>query len=176
MVALAGTALAARANRAPLPRELAAALPGATLRGEATLRWMGLQIYDIRLWADGAAALDRPEQARLALELQYARSLNGAQIAERSLQEMQGIGPVDPAQATRWLAAMRELFPDVDRGDRITGLQEPAEGARFWVNGQARGELRDPDFARLFFGIWLSPRSSQPRLREALLRPATPRG
>jgi hypothetical protein len=41
--------------------------------------------------------------------------------------------------------------------------------ARFWLNGQPRGELRDAEFTRLFFGIWLSPRTSQPRLREALL-------
>ena len=29
--------------------------------------------------------------------------------------------------------------------------------------------MRDAEFTRLFFGIWLSPRTSEPRLREALL-------
>ena len=82
---------------------------------------------------------------------------------------MQGIGPVSDSQAERWLSAMRSIFPDVRKGDRITGLQLPGEAARFWVNGRDSGELRDPEFTKLFFGIWLSPRSSQPRLREALL-------
>ena len=54
-------------------------------------------------------------------------------------------------------------------GDRITGVHLPGEGARFFVNGRLQGELRDADFARLFFGIWLSPRTSEPALREALL-------
>jgi hypothetical protein len=39
----------------------------------------------------------------------------------------------------------------------------------FLLNGRPLGEVRDPDFARVFFGIWLSPRTSEPALREALL-------
>ena len=169
LLALAAAPLGAVASRAPLPPELSAALPGARLLGEATLRYFGFHVYDIRLWADSATALTRPEASRLALELRYARSLEGAQIAERSLQEMQGIGEVTRERGERWLEAMRTIFPDVNKGDRITGLQIPGEAARFWVNGQSRGELRDAEFTRLFFGIWLSPRSSQPQMREALL-------
>ena len=105
----------------------------------------------------------------LALELEYARALDGKAIAERSLKEMQGLGSIDAALAERWLQQMRHIFPDVKKGDRITGVQRPGEAARFFVNGQPRGEVRDAEFTRLFFGIWLSPRTSQPRLREALL-------
>ena len=50
----------------------------------------------------------------------------------------------------------------------------PGVGARFFVNGALRGEPKDADFARLFFGIWLSPRSSEPALREALLGRTAP--
>ena len=71
----------------------------------------------------------------------------------------------------RWLDAMMRLFPDVRAGDRITGVHRPGTGARFFVNGRLQGELPDADFARLFFGIWLSPRTSEPALREALLGP-----
>ena len=78
---------------------------------------------------------------------------------------------------------MTRLFPDVRAGDRITGVHRPGTGARFFVNGRLQGELPDADFARLFFGIWLSPRTSEPALREALLGPgaamtalAAPRG
>ncbi len=64
---------------------------------------------------------------------------------------------------------MKRLFPDVHAGDRITGVHRPGEGAAFFVNGRAVGEVRDSRFAQLFFGIWLSPRTSQPSLRAALL-------
>jgi hypothetical protein len=31
------------------------------------------------------------------------------------------------------------------------------------------GDIADAEFARLFFGIWLSPRTSAPALRQALM-------
>jgi hypothetical protein len=40
---------------------------------------------------------------------------------------------------------------------------------RFFVNAKATGEMRDAELARLFFGIWLSPNTSEPQLRQTLL-------
>ncbi|MCR5885008.1 chalcone isomerase family protein [Rhizobacter sp. J219] len=95
--------------------------------------------------------------------------LVGKRIAERSLVEMRKVGEVPDDKATAWLAAMEQAFPDVKAGDRITGLYRPTDGMRFFVNGKAGREVRDAAFARLFIGIWLSPRSSEPALRRALL-------
>ena len=64
---------------------------------------------------------------------------------------------------------MQQAFPDVKNGDRITGVQQPGEGLRFYVNGRAGGELRDAEFARRFIGIWLGEQTSQPALRQSLL-------
>ena len=64
---------------------------------------------------------------------------------------------------------MLRVFPDVRKGDRLLGLQRPGEAAVFWLNGRLRGEIRDAEFARRFFGIWLSPQTSEPALRRALL-------
>lgn len=150
------------------PPELAAELPGAALRGTGTLRFLGLHIYDIRLWSPAPPAADTSGQP-LALELIYARSLVGEQIASRSITEMKRIGTFSEAQQAQWLAAMTRLFPDVTTGDRLTGVQRPGQAARFHLNGQYRGEVADADFARLFFGIWLSPRTSEPKLRARLL-------
>jgi hypothetical protein len=69
---------------------------------------------------------------------------------------------------------MRALFPDVKAGDRITGVHLPGTGAQFWSNGRRLGEIRDSTFAKLFFGIWLAPQTSEPQLRQALLAKARP--
>ena len=37
------------------------------------------------------------------------------------------------------------------------------------MGGRVVGEVADAAFARLFFGIWLSPKTSEPALRQALL-------
>jgi hypothetical protein len=151
------------------PAEVSAALPGAGLQGAGRLRYLGLHIYDAALWSSAHVTSSDALDTALAIELRYARSLRGALIAERSLDEMKRIGEVSDADGQRWLDAMKQIFPDVKAGDRLTGLHRPREGAAFFVNGRAAGEVRDAKFAEIFFAIWLSPRTSQPALRSALL-------
>lgn len=169
---LAGAAGRARAQGS-LPPELARRWPGAQLRGEGRLRFFGLSVYDIRLWTPSdmpsATLAARWAETPLALEIQYARRLVGKLIAERSIEEMARQETLSEPQAQAWQTEMTRLFPDVGNGDRLTGVMLPGEAARFYFNGEFRGELRDPDFARLFFGIWLAPETSEPALRERLL-------
>jgi hypothetical protein len=166
-LAIAPGLVAAQVEQAP---EIVAELPGARLQGRGTLRYFGLRVYDAQLWAQQPVKPDDVERTPLALELRYARSLRGPLIAERSLAEMRRSADLAEDTAGRWLAAMKLLFPDVRDGDRITGVLLPGVAARFHVNGRLVGEVRDPEFARLFFGIWLSPRTSEPALRAALLQ------
>ena len=162
VLASLGIAFAAHAGNAP---ELA----GLTLRGQGRFRYFGLSVYDARLWSAEPLDATRWAEQPLTLELQYARSLVGREIAKRSLAEMQRQARIDPAQAQAWLAEMEAAFPDVQAGDRISGQYEPGAAAGFFFNGQARRRIADARFARLFFGIWLSPQTSEPALREQLL-------
>jgi hypothetical protein len=158
------------------PPELKAHWPGGEsprLQGQGRLRFLGLSIYDIRLWSETgqpASAETWPRQA-LALEIIYRRGLVGRLIAERSIREMERAGPLEAAQAQTWLQQMTDLFPDVAEGDRLTGLHTPGDTkpARFFHNGQPRGAVEDPAFARRFFGIWLDEKTSEPALRMQLL-------
>jgi hypothetical protein len=172
VLTLASTAVPAHAN-AP-DTSLATALQNKQVVGSARLRVWGFDVYDVRLKAapgfDSARFADVP----LALELSYLRNLKGPDIAERSLDEMRNLDTIDPAQAERWLTAMRSLFPDVKKGDRITGVHQPGRGALFYLNDRLLGEVADPRFSRLFFGIWLSPKTSQPAMRETLLQGLAP--
>lgn len=144
-------------------------LPGSRLLGQATLRYFGLRVYHAQLWTLPDFRAPQATEQALVLELEYLRDLKGAAIAERSLQEMRRAGPLTEAQGQRWLADMQRVFPDVKAGDRITGQHLPGQGARFWHNGRAVGQVEDAAFARLFFGIWLAPTTSEPDMRQALL-------
>ncbi len=145
--------------------------------GRGTLRFFGMRVYEAVLWAAGAPRAVTPEQVMapldrdLVLELVYATSLSGARIAERSDQEI-GRQPDRGSAAERanWLARMRAIFPDVRAGDRITGIYRVGGPTQFLLNDKPLGEVNDPAFGRAFFGIWLDPRTSEPALREALLR------
>jgi len=151
------------------PAWLRASVPGATLVGQGRLTFFGLKVYDARLWAAPGFDAVRFEQQPFALALSYLRGLKGALIAERSLKEMRPLPGFDASRETAWASRMTELFPDVGDGDTLVGLHLPGVGARFVLNGQVRGQVDDPLFARLFFGIWLSPQTSEPALRQALL-------
>ena len=173
---LLGTTAAVPAQPAPpaagapdLPAELRASLPQAKLIGKARLKFWGFEVYDARLWAPAGFAPIRYGAFPLALELAYLRDFKAQDIAERSLAEMRRSQPIGGDQAAQWRAEMLRVLPDVRKGDRLTGLHRPDEGATFWVNGQASGEIRDAEFSRLFFGIWLSPKTSELPLRAFLL-------
>jgi len=149
-----------------------AALAGQQVVGRSLFRTWGFEVYNATLFAAPGFEAARFEQQRLGLELEYRRAFAGRDIAQRSVDEMQGIAPLTPAQARDWLAAMNALFPDVKAGDRILGVHAPGSGARFYLNGTLLGEVADEGFSARFFGIWLSPKTSQPRLREALIAQA----
>lgn len=167
VVALALPDLHARAVKPPpLPAEVISAVPGLSPRGGGELRFLGLSIYDGFLWS--AVSAD-PLEGALALDLHYHRKLDGAKIAERSVSEIVKLGYGSTEDHNRWGAWMQRVFPDVHKGDRLTGVRTPGRGARFFHNGRPIGELEDDAFARAFFGIWLDPRTSQPGFRKLLL-------
>ena len=141
-------------------------VPDARAQGGGELSWYGLAVYDGYLWStDGSFSFDEP----FALDLHYQRSLKGAKIAERSVEEIRALGGQDAADLARWGSAMAQIFPDVRKGDHIAGVHVPGKGARFFHNGRPIGEIADPKFARAFFGIWLDPRTSRPEFRTKLL-------
>lgn len=146
------------------------ALQGKQVVGSARLRVWGFDVYDMRLKAGPGFDTARFADGPLALELSYLRNLKGADIAARSIEEMRNLETIAPAQAELWLDAMRKLFPDIKKGDRLAGVHQPGRGAVFYLNDRLLGEVADPRFSRLFFGIWLSPKTSQPAMRETLLR------
>ena len=165
-----GEAPADAAATAPPPELLQSWRRRPHLQGEGRLRFLGLLIYDVRLWTEGPG-LDPADWARqpLALEITYARGFDARQIAERSLWEMRRAETLPAGVAEQWLEAMSRIFPDIQPGDRLTGVHQPAGPARFFHNARPRGEVADAGFGPRFFGIWLGPSSSQPALREQLL-------
>lgn len=149
--------------------ELNELLPGYRLIGKQRLTYWGFQVYDARLWALPGFKRDNITGQPFALELAYLRDFDALDVAERSITEMRRSATISEAQAKTWIAEMMRVYPDFKRGDRVTGINRPGVGAAYLVNGKSTGEIRDAEFARLFFGIWLSPKTSEPKLRSALL-------
>ena len=164
-------ALFLAASSIALARDLPAAMGSAyaSLKrlGEGRLRFLAFHVYDATLYVSG----DKwsPDQV-FALDLRYEMSLKGKDIAERSIAEMKGQGHSDPAKLKRWGEEMARVFPDIKAGDRLVGVSLPNSGASFFNDQKLLGVIADPEFAGAFFAIWLSERTSEPKLRRQLLR------
>jgi len=168
VLAAAGPALAQAADE-DQRAELQELLPQGRLVGKGRLSFWGFQVYDARLWANPGFQAGNFTTQPLALELAYLRGFDNHAVAERSISEMRRSAAISDELAQKWTAALVRVLPDVKKGDRVMGVHRPGVGAVFLMNGKSTGEIRDAEFARLFFGIWLGPNSSEPGLRNALL-------
>jgi hypothetical protein len=154
---------------AELPAEARAALPNLKLAGMGKLTFFGLEVYEASLWVTDGFKPNSFEDHAFAFELHYSRNFTSEAIAKRSIDEMKRLESLDDKQAEQWQASLREVIPNVKKGDRLVGLYRPNNGVAFWNNGKRTGNISDAEFSRQFFGIWLSPKTSQPKLRLALL-------
>jgi hypothetical protein len=153
----------------PLPAAVTSLAPNLEAKGGGEMTFMTLSVYAAYFYCvDPARCRWSPEQP-FAMQLVYHRSLVGAKIAERSVEEITKLGYGTPEQRARWGEQMKQFFVDVVGGDHITGVNLPQIGVRYYYNGKLLGEILDREFAKAFFAIWLDPRTSEPELRKKLL-------
>jgi hypothetical protein len=140
-------------------------LPGFRPSEPQRLKIWGFDIYDARLWTKAAFSVPQFTSQSFGLEITYLRKVEGKDIAKSSIDEMKRIGQISPEQQKAWLKAMSDTFPSVGNGDKLLGVYKPNEGAEFWINQKPLGVISDPQFAKLFFGIWLHEATSVPAIR-----------
>lgn len=161
---IAGIAIAAAAASTAL-----ASTDPLRLHGEGSLRWFGLKIYEARLFAPQQFAPQQSFQAPFALEITYARTFAGEKIAQVSIDEIKRLAMGSARQHEQWLGQMKSIFPSVRPGDRLRGIHTPGQGAEFYLNDQPIGQIKDAEFSKAFFSIWLDPNTAEPALRRSLL-------
>ena len=150
----------------PVRAAVAAYVPDARKTGEGVLRYLFWDVYRAALYAPAAGwDANRP----FALTLLYMRDLDGRDIADRTISEIEEQGFTDRVSLARWRAMLRKIFPDVTDGTRLTGIRDRAGATVFYRGGTRIGVVEDPEFTRRFFDIWLGEKTSEPALRNALL-------
>lgn len=134
--------------------------------GEARLQVFIWPVYTSRLYsADGGyVAGQRP----VRLDIEYLRDIDAEDLLSRTQAEWEHLN-VTREQQQRWLARLAELWPNVTEGDVLSMVVDDSNASTFYRNGERLGTLDDPDFGQRFLDIWLSPDTSRPELRLALL-------
>lgn len=152
----------------PLPEIVQRDQPGLAVAGETPFRFLGLKVYDLRLWAPDGVYSNSPAQP-FALELVYNMNFKGTDIASRSVDEMRAQGRGDEAKLARWGEEMARIFPDIKPGDTLIGVSVPGKEARFYTRERFIAAVPDAEFSAAFFGIWLGEKTTEPAMRKRLL-------
>lgn len=134
--------------------------------GEAKLSVLFWDVYESALYTPVGAC--QPEARPLKLEITYLRDIPAADLIKQTRKEWEAQDLEHPKHP-EWLATLGTLWPDVKEGDRLELHVDENNISTFYFNGEKLGEIWEPLFGEHFAGIWLSPNTTRPELREALL-------
>lgn len=134
--------------------------------GEARMQVLFWHLYDSSLFT--ATGRYEPEARPVRLEIRYQRNIRSADLVERTASEWRQLG-IAQARYTPWLAQISKAWPDVSPNDILAIEVDSHNQSTFFFNGKPLATLDDPDFGKNFLAIWLSPSTSQPEHRLALI-------
>ena len=141
-------------------------VPNAQLVGEARLKYLIWNVFDAELYAPFGRW--KPE-APFAVTLTYLRKITGKTIVDRSISEMRRQGVDNEAKLAGWRRDMKKLFSDVSINTTITGIRDQNGNVVLFRNERRMGEIKDPDFSKSFFDIWLSDKASDLKFQRKLV-------
>ncbi|WP_275392426.1 hypothetical protein [Aliiroseovarius sp. Z3] len=123
-------------------------LPGAKVRGAATLRFLGLPLYQARLFTVGGGALNWSQD--FGIELTYLRDLTQYDLVEATMREFKRTGGTLPLEAK-----LNACFDAVGKGDRYLAISDGPDNIGFWRNGVRTCTLTYPQIKQRFMGIFV---------------------
>lgn len=142
--------------------------PPASLQkvGEAKLRVLFWDIYHSRLYTESGDY--QRGQRPLKLEIQYLLDIASDALVDRTRTEWENQG-LESENQEQWLAALRELWPDVSQNDVLVLEIDEDNRSTFYHNSERLGVIEDAGFGQQFVDIWLAPTTTRPELRLALI-------
>lgn len=136
-------------------------------RGSGQLSFLGINLYRAKLYSEKVG--DDFFKMKFALEIKYSRQFKGSNIAKRSIKEIRKLNFGSKERQNQWYEELKERFPNIKKGDYLTGVYKPNYGFEIYHNDIQILKSKDKEFAKAFFSIWLDKNTSEPSLRRNLL-------
>lgn len=174
VAALAGSSLAGRKAGVTMPDTVVIAKQQLVLNGmglrEAT--WLDIDVYVAGLYVQhptsNADALIRNDEVK-QLVLQFVRDVGHGDIVKAWHEGFQGNATVPLAKLDPYIKQLDAWMPSFKDGDTLTFTYIPGQGVSVDINGVRKGVIKDADFARSLFAIWLGARPPTKDLKRGLL-------
>lgn len=169
-----GPASAGKLAGVTLPDKVTVGNQQLTLNGmglrEAT--WLKVDVYVAGLYvahpsADPAALVDTDEPKMLVLR--FVRDVDRDDIQKAWSEGMARNATVPMSKLQPYLAELNAWMPAFKEGDTLVFTYLPGQGVAVEVNKVHKGVIKDRDFARSLFAIWLGRNPPTAALKRGLL-------
>ncbi|GGB61570.1 chalcone isomerase family protein [Shewanella inventionis] len=134
--------------------------------GAASMSVLWLDIYSATLYSlDGKY---QANQLPIKLEIEYHRDIEAKDLIDATVDQWLHIG-LSKQKIDEYHDQLAQAWPDVKEGDRLTFMVNSATQAEFLFNDKPYFGVTNADFPADFLAIWLSEKTSRPKLRQQLI-------
>lgn len=134
--------------------------------GKSTLRVAIWDIYEVELLAENGRY---QEQNPYALRIKYLRPIDNITLLKETEKQWKKMHSNIETYNKNWLTKLSDIFPNVEKNDEITFFVDRNNHSKFYLNNHYLGRIEDPEFSQYFSGIWLSTKTTRPKLRKNLI-------
>jgi hypothetical protein len=134
--------------------------------GEAKLKVLFWDVYNSSLYS--RTGQYQADTFPLALKINYLRDIDAKDLIEKTQDEWEKLG-IEKAKFSSWVPLLRDIFPDIKKGDTLLLNVNENQQSEFFFNGQTIGKITDQTFGKSFLSIWLDEKSSYPKVRNKLI-------
>lgn len=135
--------------------------------GRAKFSVLFWDIYKSTLYTKSGQYQADNSPCSLIFEIEYLKDITAQSLLERTIEQWQHLG-ISATEYQQYIPLLKAIWPDISSGDKLALL---VEGHRsiFYFNQLKVGIIEQKGFSQLFLNIWLSPNTSEQKLRTQLL-------
>jgi hypothetical protein len=149
----------------------AQAMPDNTkLVGQGQFSYLFWDLYQAQLYTADGSWSNYQQSSPVVLKLTYQRDISKADFIEATVDQWEHLQGKVSGQHQDWANQLDKLWTDVKKGDQLSCVLLPDSTVQFYFNDKLLGDVTDPAFGPAFLDIWLSDKTSAPKLRRQLLQ------
>lgn len=148
--------------------------------GKARFSFLFWDIYDSQLYTQTGKFDNDSANYPTLLKINYLRDIDKEDLISKTIEQWEHLG-FSASEYQKYQASLYALWPNIKAGDSLS-LLVSSQASYFYHNQNLLGDIKHsdlsdkanvarqtPHFGELFLAIWLSPQTSQPKLRNQLL-------
>jgi hypothetical protein len=140
------------------------------LVGQGQFSYLFWDLYQAQLYTTDGSWSNYQQSSPVVLKLTYQRDISKADFIEATVDQWEHLQGKVSGQHKDWANQLDKLWTDVKKGDQLSCVLLPDSTVQFYFNDKLLGDVTDPAFGPAFLDIWLSDKTSAPKLRRQLLQ------